>query len=70
MEPKSMEIPQTEPFSWTGFYFSLDAGIVLTNFDQGDYETAVDLVQQFNDRILPVPMAAGGGPRRPSRRVR
>ena len=62
MEPKSMEIPQTEPFSWTGFYFSLDAGIVLTNFDQGDYETAVDLVQQFNDRILPVQAAAAAAP--------
>ena len=49
-----MEIPQTEPFSWTGFYFDLGAGVVITNFDQGDYETVVDLVDQFNNRILPV----------------
>jgi opacity protein-like surface antigen len=58
MEPKSMEIPQTEPFSWTGFYFSLDAGVVLTNFDVGDHDTFVDLFNQFDDRILPPPPAA------------
>jgi opacity protein-like surface antigen len=58
MEPKSMEIPQTEPFSWTGFYFSLDAGVVLTNFDVGDHETTVDLFNQFNDRIQPPPAPA------------
>ena len=51
MEPKSMEIPQPEPFTWTGFYFDLGAGVVVTNFDQGDYETVVDLVDQFDNRV-------------------
>ena len=54
MEPKSMEIPQPEPFTWSGFYFDLGAGVVVTNFDQGDYETAVDLIDQFNNRMQPV----------------
>jgi opacity protein-like surface antigen len=53
MEPKSMEIPQAEPFSWTGFYFDLGAGAVITNFDQGDYETAIDLHDQFDNRLPP-----------------
>ena len=69
MEPKSMEIPQAEPFSWTGFYFDLGAGVVITNFDQGDYETVVDLVDQFNNRILPVqnaPVSSSLSARTPS----
>ncbi len=48
-----MEIPQPEPFTWSGFYFDLGAGVVVTNFDQGDYETAVDLIDQFNNRMEP-----------------
>jgi len=62
MEPKSMEIPQTEPFSWTGFYFSLDAGVVLTNFDMSDHESEVDLLNQFADRILPPPPPSVAAP--------
>jgi outer membrane immunogenic protein len=44
---KNVAVAPEEPFDWTGFYFGGHVGGVWNNYGFGDFDTAVDITQQF-----------------------